>query len=351
VLRVKTVTDDSGLVQSRMEYMPFGETWFQEDASSFAGYNPPKYNSQELDRETGYYFYNARHYDPEIGRFVTPDTMVDGENTTIGWNRYAYCGNDPIRYKDPTGHLFNNTLQLKPNIQTPPRNGNGIPSKNSSTLKSFSLDKYWPKNLNVDQAKANFTYDKVKNTSSTKVNGIKFRFFNNVFSEIEVYKDTLWSNLSYAAISSNVSEIVFNRLAGDGPPHSQGRAADIRELVTRNNVTIPYKRFLRINDKNEWSWSTKTIPDTIEKFEKGFMSRPGSEILLGPWEMRYTKGYHNLIDSYPDVATVGPTQYNRTEAYNTYVDNNQLNERVAEDLWMSYMHHHHGHYQVRMDYD
>ncbi len=24
---VKAVTDDSGLVQSRMEYMPFGETW------------------------------------------------------------------------------------------------------------------------------------------------------------------------------------------------------------------------------------------------------------------------------------------------------------------------------------
>lgn len=61
-------------------------------------------NSQELDKESGYYFYNARHYDPEIGRFVTPDTIVPRENDTQSWNRLSYCRNNPIVYKDPTGH-------------------------------------------------------------------------------------------------------------------------------------------------------------------------------------------------------------------------------------------------------
>jgi murein DD-endopeptidase MepM/ murein hydrolase activator NlpD len=51
-----------------------------------------------------YYFYNARHYDPEIGRFVTADTVIDGELSTQGWNRYSYCRNNPIIYRDPTGH-------------------------------------------------------------------------------------------------------------------------------------------------------------------------------------------------------------------------------------------------------
>jgi hypothetical protein len=36
---------------------------------------------------------------------VTADTVIDGENSVIGWNRYAYCKNNPIIYKDPSGHL------------------------------------------------------------------------------------------------------------------------------------------------------------------------------------------------------------------------------------------------------
>jgi len=62
------------------------------------------FNSQELDKETGYYFYNARHYDPEISRFVTADNVIDGEGDSQGWNRYSYVKGNPIRYKDPTGH-------------------------------------------------------------------------------------------------------------------------------------------------------------------------------------------------------------------------------------------------------
>ena len=94
------MTNDSGLVVTSHEYLPFGEDWITEGDTK----NAPKYNSQEWDKESGYYFYNARHYDPEIARFVTPDSIIDGENSTQGWNRYAYCHNNPIIYKDPTGH-------------------------------------------------------------------------------------------------------------------------------------------------------------------------------------------------------------------------------------------------------
>ena len=99
---VKVVVSDSGMPVSRMEYLPFGDTWFQEGDLS----HNPKYNSQELDKETGYYFYNARHYDAGMSRFVTPDTVIDGEMSTQGWNRYAYCHNNPVLYKDPSGHFI-----------------------------------------------------------------------------------------------------------------------------------------------------------------------------------------------------------------------------------------------------
>ncbi len=101
---VKVVTDDNGIPLTRFEYLPCGETWFQEDMTGFEGENTPKYNSQELDTETNLYYYNARHYYPEVARFVTPDTVIDGEGSTQGWNRFSYVKGNPIICKDPTGH-------------------------------------------------------------------------------------------------------------------------------------------------------------------------------------------------------------------------------------------------------
>ena len=50
----------------------------------------------------GLMFYNARWYDPAIGRFAQADTMIPGG--VQGLDRYAYTNNNPIKYVDPTGH-------------------------------------------------------------------------------------------------------------------------------------------------------------------------------------------------------------------------------------------------------
>ncbi len=97
---VKLVTDNDGTAITRFEYLPYGESWFTEGQQKTA----PKYNSQELDKETGYYYYNARHYDPEIARFVTADSIIDGVYNTQGWNRYMYVHGNPVRYNDPSGY-------------------------------------------------------------------------------------------------------------------------------------------------------------------------------------------------------------------------------------------------------
>ncbi|EKR64978.1 RHS repeat-associated core domain protein [Leptospira weilii str. 2006001853] len=97
---VSLVLDDEGQTLSKMQYLPYGETFVQRGDSNFA----PKYNSQELDRESGFYFYNARYYDPGIARFTSADTIIDGEFDTQGWNRFSYVKGNPIGAKDPTGH-------------------------------------------------------------------------------------------------------------------------------------------------------------------------------------------------------------------------------------------------------
>ncbi len=104
---VAHILDDNAHTLSRMQYEPYGDTYVQRGSQDFN----PKFNSQELDKESGFYFYNARYYDASIARFTSADTIIDGAGDTQGWNRYAYVKGNPIGLKDPTGHEggnFNN---------------------------------------------------------------------------------------------------------------------------------------------------------------------------------------------------------------------------------------------------
>ena len=50
--------------------------------------------------EFGLMYYNARWYDPALGRFVQADTIVPQPGDVPGWDRYAYVENNPLRYSD-----------------------------------------------------------------------------------------------------------------------------------------------------------------------------------------------------------------------------------------------------------
>ena len=49
---------------------------------------------------------NARLYDPLVGRFLAPDPFVQAPDFTQNFNRYSYCLNNPLKYKDPNGEFF-----------------------------------------------------------------------------------------------------------------------------------------------------------------------------------------------------------------------------------------------------
>ena len=49
---------------------------------------------------------NARLYDPVIARFFSPDPQVQNPFSTQGFNRYSYCGNNPVMFTDPNGELM-----------------------------------------------------------------------------------------------------------------------------------------------------------------------------------------------------------------------------------------------------
>jgi len=53
----------------------------------------------------GLMFYNARWYDPVLGRFNQPDTLIPEQTQgTQAWDRFAYTNNNPVKFSDPTGH-------------------------------------------------------------------------------------------------------------------------------------------------------------------------------------------------------------------------------------------------------
>jgi RHS repeat-associated protein len=95
------VTNASGAEVQRLAYFPFGKT--RTNSGSFDVHH--KYTGQEFDDSSNLYFYNARYYDQDLGRFIQPDTMGVSYDNPQTLNRYSYVLNNPLRYTDPTGNL------------------------------------------------------------------------------------------------------------------------------------------------------------------------------------------------------------------------------------------------------
>jgi len=85
-----------------MLYRAFGEQRYS------SGTTPTDYRyTGQLEQATiGLYYYGARWYDPALGRFTQPDTIVPLESQGVqAWDRYAYVNNSPMNHTDPTGHM------------------------------------------------------------------------------------------------------------------------------------------------------------------------------------------------------------------------------------------------------
>ena len=77
-----------------------------------AVFNPFRYRGYYYDSETCLYYLNSRYYDPASGRFINPDSAsyIGADGTLIGYKLFAYCGNNPVNYCDPSGHAWYNVL-------------------------------------------------------------------------------------------------------------------------------------------------------------------------------------------------------------------------------------------------
>jgi RHS repeat-associated protein len=93
------VTDGAGAVLSRQAYTPWGD---RRGAGNLTQ-TTLDYTGQKRD-DTGLLYYNARYYDPTLGRFISPDTIAPDRGDPQTRNRYSYVLNNPLKFTDPTGH-------------------------------------------------------------------------------------------------------------------------------------------------------------------------------------------------------------------------------------------------------
>jgi RHS repeat-associated protein len=98
----RLVTDQTGAVVARHDYLPFGE----ETTVNTADNINQKFTGKERDSESGLDYFGARYYGSALGRFTSPDPISGTVLHILNpqrWNMYAYAVNSPLSYLDLDG--------------------------------------------------------------------------------------------------------------------------------------------------------------------------------------------------------------------------------------------------------
>ncbi|MEJ2044513.1 MAG: polymorphic toxin-type HINT domain-containing protein [Reinekea sp.] len=99
-------TDETGRVKWIREYSAFGQdnNNGEQERIGWAGH--------EYLAESDLSYMGARWYNPELGRFMSPDPVMFVTSNSLSFNRYLYANNSPYTFYDPDGEFFDIAIDL-----------------------------------------------------------------------------------------------------------------------------------------------------------------------------------------------------------------------------------------------
>ncbi len=97
---VSNLTNTQGGIQARYQY----DAWGNYRSTAGSSFNRFAYTGHEKDNETNLYYFKARYYDPDTGRFLNQDAYLGDINTPPSLHRYLYAYANPTVYVDLTGY-------------------------------------------------------------------------------------------------------------------------------------------------------------------------------------------------------------------------------------------------------
>ena len=103
-----SISDEDHNIICKYSYDSYGNCTVTYDTDGFtADSNHLRYRGYYQDDETGFYYLSSRYYDSNIGRFITKDEIeyLGVDATTVSYNLYVYCLNNPVNNSDSSGNL------------------------------------------------------------------------------------------------------------------------------------------------------------------------------------------------------------------------------------------------------
>lgn len=128
-LQKTNTPEQNGYATQFLAYMPYGET-LDEQQNGTSYYSPFKFSAKEQDLETGYSYFGARYYSPQLSVWLSVDPMSD---KAPGWTPYRYGFNNPASFVDPDGRW-----EIKVEKDANGRNQMVVVGQKGDNLKSLS---------------------------------------------------------------------------------------------------------------------------------------------------------------------------------------------------------------------